>query len=39
MNILFFKNYVVSFMVSEITKVSVFGYFPLYICKQEVIIL
>ena len=30
MNILFIKNIFVRFMVSEIPRVSVFGYFPLY---------
>ena len=29
MNILFIKHLFVGFMVSEIPKVSVFGYFPL----------
>ena len=28
MNILFIKHFFVGFMVSEIPKVSVFGYFP-----------
>ena len=31
MNILFNKHFFVGFMVSEIPRVSVFGYFPLYI--------
>ena len=31
MNILFNKHFFVGFMVSEIPKVSVFGYFPLCI--------
>ena len=30
MNILFIKHLIVGFMVSEIPKVSVFGYIPLY---------
>ena len=30
MNILFIKHFFVGFMVSEIPRVSVFGYFPLY---------
>ena len=29
MNILFIKHFFVGFMVSEIPRVSVFGYFPL----------
>ena len=29
MNILFVKHFFVGFMVSEIQRVSVFGYFPL----------
>ena len=29
MNILFIKHFVVVFMISEIPRVSVFGYFPL----------
>ena len=28
MNMLFIKHFVVGFMVSEIPRVSVFGYFP-----------
>ena len=31
MNILFINNFFVGFMVFEIQRVSVFGYFPLYI--------
>ena len=31
MNILFIKHFFVGFMVSEIPRVSVFGYFPLHI--------
>ena len=31
MNILFINIFSVGFMVSEIPRVSVFGYFPLYI--------
>ena len=30
MNILFIKHFFVGFIVSEIPRVSVFGYFPLY---------
>ena len=30
MNILFINNFFVGFMVSDIPRVSVFGYFPLY---------
>ena len=30
MNILFIKHFFVGFMVSEILRVSVFGYFPLH---------
>ena len=30
MNILFIKHFCVGFIVSEITRVSIFGYFPLY---------
>ena len=30
MNIVFIKHYFVGFIVSEIPRVSVFGYFPLY---------
>ena len=30
MNILFIKHFFVGFMVSEIPRVSVFGYFPLH---------
>ena len=30
MNILFIKHFIVGFMVSEIPRVSVFGYFPLH---------
>ena len=30
MNMLFINNFFVGFMVSEIPRVSVFGYFPLY---------
>ena len=30
MNILLIKHFFVGFMVSEIPRVSVFGYFPLY---------
>ena len=33
MNILFIKIFFVRFMVSEIPKVSVFGYFPLCLSK------
>ena len=29
MNILFIKHFFVGFMISEIPRVSVFGYFPL----------
>ena len=31
MNILFIKHFFVGFMVSEIPRVSVFGYFPLHV--------
>ena len=31
MNILFITSFYVGFMVSEIPRVSVFGYFPLFI--------
>ena len=31
MNILYIKQFFVGFMVYEIPRVSVFGYFPLYI--------
>ena len=31
MNNLFIKHFFVGFMVSEIPRVSVFGYFPLYL--------
>ena len=31
MNILFIKQFFVGFMVSEIPRVSVFGYFPLHL--------
>ena len=30
MNILFIKQFFLGFIVSEISRVSVFGYFPLY---------
>ena len=30
MNILFIKHFAVGFMVSEIPRVSVFGYFPIW---------
>ena len=32
MNILFIKHFNLEYMVSEIPRVSVFGYFPLYVC-------
>ena len=32
MDMLFIKHFFVGFMVSEITRVSVFGYFPLLEC-------
>ena len=35
MNILFIKHFFVVCMVSEIPRVSVFGYFPLIICKTR----
>ena len=31
MNILFIKHFFVGFMISEISRVLVLGYFPLYI--------
>ena len=31
MNILFIKHFFVGFMVSEIPRVSIFGYFPLHV--------
>ena len=31
MNILFIKHFIAGFMVSEIPRVYLFGYFPLYI--------
>ena len=34
MNILFIKIFFVGFMVSEIPRVSVFGYFPLRYMKK-----
>ena len=34
MNILFINNLFVGFMVSETPILSVFGYFPLYICNH-----
>ena len=36
MNILFIKHLFVGFMVSEIPRVSVFGYFPLYRVKSPI---
>ena len=32
MNMLFIKHFFVGLLVSELPRVSVFGYFPLYIC-------
>ena len=37
MNILFIKHYFVGFMVSEILRMSVFGYFPLYMLSIVVL--
>ena len=34
MNILFIKHFFVGFVVSEIPRVSVFGYFPLHMYKM-----
>ena len=36
MNILFINNFFVGFMISEIPRVSVFGYFPLcvWVCAR-----
>ena len=39
MNILLIKHFFVGFMVSEIPRVSVFGYFPLHIIISYVYIL
>ena len=38
MNILLIKHFFVGFIVSDITRVSVFGYFPLYIIIIIIII-
>ena len=38
MNMLLIKNFFVGFMVSEIPRVSVFGYFPLYLINSGLII-
>ena len=35
MNILFIKHFFVGFVVSEIPRVSVFGYFPLFNSLRE----
>ena len=35
MNIVFIKYFFVGFMVSEIPRVAVFGYFPLYISESD----
>ena len=35
MNILFIKHFFVGFMVSQIPRVSVFGYFPLYTSNYD----
>ena len=36
MNILLKEHFFVGFMVSEIPRVSVFGYFPLYIVYKRI---
>ena len=38
MNILFIKHFFVGCMVSEISRVSVFGYFPLHIVNYSIYI-